>query len=113
MSPTHQFPFNDGASHVERAHPHIVQRLRFLWGYPEGGRYLAQLIIDGRGGRRGFSKQVMSELLTLANMAANPPRAEGRAAPFQPLIRRGEHHHGGFPRHWGEPSLQPISYQPR
>jgi len=107
-----QFPFNDGASHLERAHPHIVERLRFTWGYPEGGRYLAQLIIDGRGGRRGFSKQVMSELLTLATMAANP-HAEGRAAPFQVVARRGQDNNGAVLRHWGEASLQPISFELR
>jgi hypothetical protein len=110
MSQGQDFPFNNGASFVERAHPHIVERLRFLWGYPEGGRYLAQLIVDARGGRRGFSKEVMSELLTLANLAANPPQADGRAAPFQVLARRGQRDNGALLRRWGEPSLRPLSY---
>ena len=111
MSQLQEFPFNGGISHVEQAHPHIVERLRFLWGYPEGGRYLAQLIIDARGGRRGFSHEVMSELLTLANMMANPEQPSGRAAPFQVLVRRAQHANAALLRHWGEPSLQPISYQ--
>jgi hypothetical protein len=111
MSQLQKFPFNGGASHLERAHPHIVERLRFLWGYPEGGRYLAQLIVDARGGRRGFAKEVMSELLTLANLAANPAQEEGRAAPFQAIARRGQYDNGTLLRHWDEPSLRPLSYQ--
>ena len=41
----------------------ILQRLRTLWGSPEGERYLASLIIDERGGRAGFSREVFKDLL--------------------------------------------------
>jgi hypothetical protein len=111
MNQGQEFPYSSGTSFVERAHPHIVERLRFLWGYPEGGRYLAQLIIDARGGRRGFAKEVMSELLTLAIIAANPPQSDGRAAPFQAVLRRAQHANSALLRSRGEASLQPISYQ--
>jgi len=61
------FPYTDGSSHLERSHPHIVNRLRQLWGQPEGSRYLAELMVDARGGRAGFSREVFTELLTLTN----------------------------------------------
>jgi len=110
MSQQNSFPYTNGASDLERRHPHIVERLRFLWGYPEGGRYLARLIVDTRGGRTGFSREVMSELMTLANMAANPGTHEGRTAPFQVAARRGN----GAMRAWtdGTLSLHPISFSP-
>ncbi len=112
MNQPNNFPFNSGASDLERRHPHIVERLRMLWGYPEGGRYLARLVVDTRGGRTGFSKEVMSELMTLANMAANPGLSDGRAAPFQVMARRG--HAAGSLRAWADNtlSLHPISFSP-
>jgi hypothetical protein len=58
---------SSGASQLELSHPHIVKRLCVAWGYPEGARYLAELLVDGRGGRAGFSDEVFSDLLTLAN----------------------------------------------
>ena len=54
----------------------------------------------------------MSELLTLATMAANP-QLDGRAAPFRVVTRRAQDNNGGMLRHWGEHSLQPISFQLR
>jgi len=105
------FPFRFGESFLERAHPHIVERLRLLWGYPEGGRYLAQLIVDTRGGRSGFAPEVMSELLTLATISANPGlQEEGRSAPFKVLVRRGNQ--GSATRMVRDTtlSLHPISY---
>ena len=87
MKTPNAFPFSTGESHIERAHPHIVDRLRLLWGYPEGGRYLAKLIIDSRGGRTGFSHEVMSELMVLATIISNPGQADERNAPFGPAVR--------------------------
>lgn len=112
MSQPNNFPFNNGVSDLERRHPHIVERLRMLWGYPEGGRYLAQLIVDTRGGRTGFSKEVMSELMTLANMVANPGPSDSRTAPFKVVARRGNV--AGSLRAWADNtlSLHPISYSP-
>jgi len=109
------FPFISGASHLERLHPHITQRLHLLWGFPEGGRYLAKLIIDSRGGRTGFSHDVMSELMVLATIAADMPFAQeqqGRTSPFRVVAQRGQQVATAL-KHWGEHSLQPISFQPR
>ena len=111
------FPFTSGESHIERAHPHIVEHLRLLWGYPEGGRYLAKLIIDSRGGRTGFAPQVMSELLTLATIAADMHLPHERAQPMagslaNTFVRRGHAAASAFKRA-ADHSLQPISFQLR
>lgn len=66
------FPYTDGASHLERRHPHIVQRLRSMWGQPDSNRYLAELMVDARGGRAGFSREVFSELMALIRDIATP-----------------------------------------
>jgi len=65
MSPSKLFPFGASQSNLERSYPHIVERLRPLWGYPEGKAYLSALLVDHRGGRQGFSSQVFSEILDL------------------------------------------------
>lgn len=59
------FPLGAGSTHIERNHPHIVERLRLLWGYPEGHTYLTRLLVDQRGGRQGFSREVFSEISEL------------------------------------------------
>lgn len=100
------FPFTTGESHLERAHPHIVERLRTAWGYPEGGRYLAKLIVDTRGGRTGFSKEVMSELLTLATLTSDVHAPLARTLPFKGGARVGERMRG--PR---DATLQPLSFK--
>jgi hypothetical protein len=105
------FPFTTGESYLERRHPHITERLHLLWGFPEGGRYLAKLIIDSRGGRTGFSPEVMSELLVLATIAADMHIAQPeRTSPFKVVAQRGQAVAGAV-RRWGEHSLQPISFQ--
>jgi hypothetical protein len=47
---------------------HLVKNLALGWGYPECEQYLAKLVIDERGNRRGFSMQVMDELLFLCDL---------------------------------------------
>jgi hypothetical protein len=50
------------------AFPHVVQTLVLTWGYPECEAYLARLVVDERGGRRGFSMDAMDELLFLSEL---------------------------------------------
>jgi hypothetical protein len=52
-------------SWLERHHPHIVQKLVLLWGYPECLNFLKSLVIDWRGDRQGFRREVMAELVFL------------------------------------------------
>jgi hypothetical protein len=52
-------------SALERHHPHVVERLVLLWGFSECGTWLDSLVIDWRGNRNGFKREVMDELLFL------------------------------------------------
>ena len=50
------------------AYPHLLQPLCTLWGHPEFDRYVSRLLVDERGGRKGFSAEVVEELLFLAQL---------------------------------------------
>jgi hypothetical protein len=50
------------------AYPHLLQPLCTLWGHPEFDRYVNRLLVDERGGRKGFSAEVVEELLFLAQL---------------------------------------------
>jgi len=104
------FPFTTGESYIERKHPHIAERLRVLWGFPEGGRYLSKLIVDTRGGRTGFAPEVMSELLILATLTADLHAPLERTLPFKGGTRMGEQM-GIRKRAKGDHTLQPISFR--
>jgi hypothetical protein len=78
-----QFPLGRCTTSIEREHPHIVERLRLLWGEPEGLRYLNGLILDMRGDRAGFSEEVMNELFFLAKAAGKSGLALGGPAPVK------------------------------
>lgn len=71
-------------SGLERHHPHIVEKLVLLWGYPECTGFLDSLVIDWRGNREGFKREVMDELLFLHALfprivaASSPWRETGR-----------------------------------
>jgi len=50
------------------SYPHIVESVCLMWGGREADDYLSRLVIDTRGGRRGFPREVMDELLVLAEV---------------------------------------------
>ncbi len=50
-------------------YPRVLDRIRMLWFYPECEQLLDKLIIDDRGNRSGFHRDVMDELLFLARLA--------------------------------------------
>ncbi len=50
------------------SHPHLLQPLTTLWGHPEFDRYVSRLLVDDRGGRKGFAADVVEELLFLAQL---------------------------------------------
>lgn len=57
----------DARAAVE-AYPHLLQPLTTLWGHPEFDRYVSRLLVDDRGGRKGFAAEVVAELLFLAQL---------------------------------------------
>jgi hypothetical protein len=50
-------------------YPHIIESVCIFWGGRECDTYLSKLVIDTRGGRRGFPQEVMDELLFLTEVA--------------------------------------------
>lgn len=51
------------------SYPHIVESVCLMWGGREADDYLSKLVIDTRGGRRGFPRDVMEELLVLVEVS--------------------------------------------
>jgi hypothetical protein len=47
---------------------HLLQPLCTLWGHPEFDRFVNRLLVDERGGRKGFSAEAVEELLFLAQL---------------------------------------------
>lgn len=52
-------------SSIEANFPHIAEKLTLVWGYAECFAYLSELIIDNRGNRMGFDRDIMSDLMLL------------------------------------------------
>jgi|APDOM4702015248_1054824.scaffolds.fasta_scaffold209310_2 hypothetical protein len=52
-------------SELEKHYPRIMNELLSRWGSPRFEPYANQLIIDERGSRKGFSPEVIAELLFL------------------------------------------------
>ena len=59
----------DSRSALERRHLRIVENITLIWGEPEAARYLESLVVDNRGGRVGFDKEAVSELMMLSLIA--------------------------------------------
>jgi tankyrase len=48
------------------SYPRIANELSAMWDDPFAAHaYFAMLLLDGRGGRRGFPEEVLAELLAL------------------------------------------------
>jgi hypothetical protein len=58
-------------------YPRVLDRIRMLWFYPECEQLLDKLIIDDRGNRSGFSRDIMDELLFLARLARAVKLSQG------------------------------------
>jgi ankyrin repeat protein len=50
---------------LEQKYERILKKISDLWETPEIDAYLSDLVIDTRGGRQGFPKDVMNDILTL------------------------------------------------
>jgi hypothetical protein len=50
------------------SYPHIVESVCLMWGGREADAYLNKLVIDTRGGRKGFPRDVMDDLLVLVEV---------------------------------------------
>jgi hypothetical protein len=66
--------------------PRVCEQIRLLWFYPECEQLLDKLIIDDRGNRSGFRREVMEELLFLARLS----RAVKMNHSLSPAMRQPE-----------------------
>lgn len=53
---------------LQQDHIHILNRLMELWGTPEFDPYIHDLLIDTRGGRNGFTLEVVTELMFISEL---------------------------------------------
>lgn len=52
-------------SDLEKQFPRIAQQITLMWGAPDFPKFLSSLMIDDRGDRKGFPKEVLEEMLFL------------------------------------------------
>lgn len=52
-------------TYLEQHHDHILRKVDVIWGQPELDDYLNDLLIDKRGGRKGFAPQAIQEINVL------------------------------------------------
>ncbi len=71
---------------LARRYPHVLNQLSAVWGdLPVAAELIDDLLVDRRGGRRGFPADVLAELLTVRRVAVKrmvgqprkPPKAAG------------------------------------
>ncbi len=77
--------------HLEKHHDHILRKLDEIWDHPEVHDYLSDLLIDKRGGRQGFSKEVTHEIIALREFRSMETfrAAERKEAAIEALTQRG------------------------
>lgn len=56
---------DDYPSHLEANFEHILTKIELLWNKPELHDYFSDLLIDKRGGRKGFPQEVLNEIIML------------------------------------------------
>jgi hypothetical protein len=57
---------NENFKAINKAFPHIGQRLRFLWGYPEFSTFMDDLLQEKKGvQRQGFPGDILMALISL------------------------------------------------
>jgi hypothetical protein len=73
----------DPVNGLARRFPHVLNQLSAVWGdLPAAAELIDDLLVDRRGGRRGFPADVLAELLTvrriaIKRMVMQPPKVAG------------------------------------
>ncbi|MGH8727582.1 MAG: ankyrin repeat domain-containing protein [Burkholderiales bacterium] len=76
---------------LERQFPRILKRIAALWELPELDPYFEELLVDKRGGRKGFPPEVVQEIFFLSNLH---DRVTGRKREEETEIWELEHARG-------------------
>jgi hypothetical protein len=67
---------------LARRFPHVLNQLSAVWGdLPVAAELIDDLLVDRRGGRRGFPADVLAELLTVRRVAVKRMVGQPRKAP--------------------------------
>jgi hypothetical protein len=70
---------------LSRRYPHVLNQLSAVWAdLPAAAELIDDLLVDRRGGRRGFPADVLAELLTVRRIAVRRMVALTRKPPKQP-----------------------------
>ena len=77
--------------YLEQHHDHVLRKVDELWDTPEIDDYLSDLLIDKRGGRKGFSPEATQEIDALRDfrMLETFLAAERKETAIQELDKRG------------------------
>ena len=81
-----KYPF-----HLEARYERILIKIEELWDTDEIDNFFSDLLIDKRGGRQGFPKEVLQDILELRDLreSTNLSMAESREVSVLELERRG------------------------
>ena len=82
---------DDYPVYLEQHHDHVLRRIDEIWDTPEIDDYLRDLLIDKRGGRKGFSREATKEIDALRDfrMLETFLAAERKEAAILELDKRG------------------------
>lgn len=82
---------SDYPYHLEKSYDRILSKIDQLWDTPEVHDYLSDLVIDKRGGRKGFPKDVLNDIVMLREFRELETfrAAEKKEDAIQELARRG------------------------
>ncbi len=70
---------------LARRFPHVLNQLSAVWGdLPAAAELIDDLLVDRRGGRRGFPADVLAELLTVRRIAVKRMVKQPRMTPKAP-----------------------------
>jgi hypothetical protein len=72
-----QYPYQ-----LEQRYPRILNTISQLWGTPELEEYFADLVLDQRGSRKGFPREVAAEIFRLSSLHKEQHRKGD--GPFDP-----------------------------
>lgn len=82
----HDYPI-----HLEQGFAHVMKKIEELWDQPGIHDYLSELMIDKRGGRKGFPEEVSKEIVAIREfrMLETFRQAERKEEAIRELKQRG------------------------
>ncbi|MCF8167396.1 MAG: ankyrin repeat domain-containing protein [Rhodoferax sp.] len=77
--------------YLEQHHGHVLRKIEEIWDSPELEDYLSDLLLDKRGGRKGFSPEATKEIVGVRDFRALETlrAAERKESAIQQLGQRG------------------------